>query len=105
MSISEIALRRRILLVLHKIRKIAAEKHSPRWIIFASDALISVIGVLLGYLIRFSFHTADINYNHLVKATIVVLSIRVLYSIIFKIYAHVIRYTSIHDIKRVFSTV
>lgn len=105
MSISEIALRRRILLVLHKVRKIAAEKTSPRWIIFSADALISIVGLLLGYLIRFSFHTLEIDYTNLLIASILVLSIRIIYSVIFRIYAHVIRYTSIHDIKRVFATV
>lgn len=105
MSISEIALRKRILLVLHKIRKIASDKNSPRWIIFTADALICLISVLLGYLIRFSFNTLEIDYSNLLFAAILVLGVRIFYSLIFKIYAHVIRYTSIHDIKRVFGTV
>jgi FlaA1/EpsC-like NDP-sugar epimerase len=105
MSISEIALRRRILLVLHRLRKVASEKNSPRWIIFFTDAFISVIGVLLGYIIRFGFHTEQIDFDNLLKATFLVLIVRIVYAVVFKIYAHVIRYTSLHDIKRVFTTV
>jgi FlaA1/EpsC-like NDP-sugar epimerase len=105
MSISDIALRRRILLVLHKIRKVASEKNSPRWIIFSSDALISVISVTLGYLIRFGFNISEINYNNILIASILVITVRIFYSIIFKIYAHVIRYTSLHDLRRIFKTV
>ncbi len=105
MSISEIALRRRILLVLHRVRKVASEKNSPRWIIFMADTLVSVIGVLLGYFIRFSFDFKAVDTRNVVLATLLVLFVRIFFSIFFKIYAHVIRYTSLHDIKRVFSTV
>jgi FlaA1/EpsC-like NDP-sugar epimerase len=105
MSISEISLRRRILLVLHRLRKVASEKNSPRWIIFASDAIISLVGVLLGYLIRFAFQFDQVIVSDIFIASVIVLSVRIVYSVIFKIYAHVIRYTSLHDIKRVFNTV
>jgi FlaA1/EpsC-like NDP-sugar epimerase len=105
MSISEIALRRRILLVLHRVRKIASEKTSPRWIVFTADAVISLVGVFLGYLIRFGFQITEIDFTNVLRAALLVLSVRLLYSVIFKIYAHIIRYTSLHDIKRVFTTI
>lgn len=105
MSISDFAIRRRILLLLHRIRKIAAEKNSPRWIIFTSDLIITVAGVILGYLIRFSFDLSQIDRSSLFYAVLIILSVRILFFVIFKIYAHVIRYTSIYDLKRVFTTV
>lgn len=105
MSLSDFAIRRRILLVLHKIRKVASEKNSPRWIIFAADAVISVIGVLLGFLIRFNFKLSAIELQNMLIAMGLVLSIRIVFSLVYKIYAHVIRYTSLHDIKRVFKTI
>ncbi len=105
MSLSDFAIRRRVLLVLHKIRKIASEKNSPRWIIFASDAIISVIGVFLGFFIRFNFRPPTIELRNMLIAMGLVLTIRIVFSLVFKIYAHVIRYTSLHDVKRVFKTV
>ncbi len=105
MSISEIAIRRRILLLLHRVRKIASEKNSPRWIIFAADAIISLVGVVLGYAIRFGFRLYEIEYQNLLFAALLIVSVRLVFSVIFKIYAHIIRYTSLHDIKRVFTTI
>lgn len=105
MSISEIAIRRRILILLHRVRKIASEKNSPRWIIFSADAIISLLGVLLGYFIRFGFRMHEINYENVLFAAILIVFVRLVFSVVFKIYAHIIRYTSLHDIKRVFTTV
>lgn len=105
MSISDFAIRRRILLVLHRIRKVAAEKNSPRWIIFTSDVTISLVAIIFSYLIRFSFNTASIERISFLRALFIILSLRILFFLIFKIYAHVIRYTSIYDLKRVFFTV
>lgn len=105
MSLSDFAVRKRILLVLHRIRKIASEKNSPRWIIFASDVIISLLGVVLGYLIRFSFNVPNVEVRNLIIGVCLVFVTRTILSVIFKIYAHVIRYTSLHDIRRVFKTV
>jgi FlaA1/EpsC-like NDP-sugar epimerase len=105
MSISDFAIRRRILLVLHRIRKVAAEKNSPRWIIFTSDVTISLVAIVFSYLIRFSFNTASIDRTSFLRALFIILSLRIFFFLIFKIYAHVIRYTSIYDLKRVFFTV
>ena len=105
MSISDFALRRRILLVLHSIRKIAADKNSPRWIIFLSDIAISLIGIFLGYLIRFGFNLSKIDSHAFFQVAAIILGVRILFFAVFKIYAHVIRYTSLYDIKRVFFTV
>lgn len=105
MSISDFAIRRRILLALHRIRKIASEKNSPRWIIFTADIAISLVGIIFGYLIRFSFNTHSIERQSFIQALLIILGIRIIFFLIFKIYAHVIRYTSIYDLKRVFFTV
>lgn len=105
MSLSDFAIRRRILLLLHRIRKVASEKNSPRWIIFISDVIISVIGVLLGFLIRFNFKLSFVESRNMFIALGLVLGIRIIFSLVYKIYAHVIRYTSLHDVKRVFKTV
>lgn len=105
MNLSDFAIRRRLLLVLHRIRKVASEKNSPRWIIFSSDVVISAIGVILGFLIRFNFRLTAIESRNMFIALSIVVAIRIIYSLVYKIYAHVIRYTSLHDIKRVFKTV
>ncbi len=105
MSISDFAIRRRILLVLHRIRKIASEKNSPRWIIFIADVSISLAGIIFGYLIRFSFNTQSIERTSFIRAFLFILIIRIFFFLIYKIYAHVIRYTSIYDLKRVLFTV
>jgi FlaA1/EpsC-like NDP-sugar epimerase len=100
MSISDFALRRRILLILHRVKKIASEKTSPRWIIFSIDNIFPIIAVPLGFLIRFNFQVAGINSADVLKAMLLVVSVRIIFSVIFKIYSHVIRYTSLHDLKR-----
>jgi FlaA1/EpsC-like NDP-sugar epimerase len=105
MSISDFAIRRRILFALHRIRKIASEKNSPRWIIFATDIVISFVSIILGYLIRFSFNTQSIDRISFIRALFLILGVRIIFFLLFKIYAHVIRYTSIYDLKRVFFTV
>lgn len=105
MGIADFAIRRRMLLVLHRIRKIASEKNSPRWIIFLSDVIIAFTGIIFGYLIRFSFDFKEIAQQDVYYAIAVILSARLIFFLIYKIYAHVIRYTSIYDLSRVFFTI
>lgn len=105
MSITDFAIRRKILHLLHYVRKIATENNSPRWIIFAGDSIITTLSLLFAYLIRFNFKIEEINQNSFFFALGLFLTIRILFFIVFRIYAHVIRYTSLYDIRRVFTTV
>lgn len=105
MSISELVLRKRLLVSLNKIKKLAEEKNSPRWIIFFLDTLITLFSITLAYLLRFNFNLDAIPVNNYLFAAVSILSIRIVFSFVFKMHEHVIRYTTINDIRRIFLTI
>ena len=91
--------------LLNKLQPYLAKNNSPRWAILVIDILISLASVLLAYLLRFNFALPDTYVHSLYFTVPLILFVRVLFFVIFRVYAHIIRYTSLEDIKKVIFTV
>lgn len=94
-----------LLKTLVKIKRILVEKTTPRWLVFIADVAIVAGGVFLAFLLRFNFKIPKEYQSTLLFAEIIFLNVRIAFFSIFKVYAHIIRYTSLHDVRRIFVTV
>ncbi|MCG8701229.1 MAG: polysaccharide biosynthesis protein [Bacteroidales bacterium] len=101
----EYTFRNRLIELLGKVRNLAEKKNSPRWIIFSLDLITTVVSVVVAWLLRFGFEVEVFRAKTFLFTLLAVLLVRVTFFFTFKIYAHVIRYTSVHDIRRIFLNV
>ena len=77
----------------------------PRWVIFFIDLSICAFSFVAATLLRFNFFIDDkFSYEYL-RPLPLVLGFRVLLMVYFRVYAGIIRHTSIQDALRVFYTV
>ena len=74
----------------------------PRWIVFLLDVLIVIFSILTAYMLRFNFNIPESEWAYFKHSLVIILSVRTISFIIFKIYAGIIQYTSIHDASRIF---
>ena len=81
------------------------EGNSPRWIIFLIDLIIVEFSIIFAFLLRFNFYLGSVEKEWLLYAMGFTLVIRGGLSLIFKTYAHIIRYTASMDIMRLLTTV
>lgn len=88
------------------LKRIFPETNSiPRWVIFFLDVMICGFSYVFATFLRFNFFIDDkFSYDYL-KPLPLVLSVRILLMIYFRVYAGIIRHTSIQDALRVFYTV
>lgn len=84
-----------------KIRPYFLKNNSPRWIIVMIDISLTSMSLFLAYLIRFGFTFPDYYRKTFLTALLLVLGIRTLFFMVFKVYASIVRYTSFLDIKRI----
>lgn len=78
-------------------------KHNtPRWIIFLFDITVVFISLSIAYLLRFNFNIPDEEIKTFPLVFSVVLIVRVVFFLLFKTYAGIIRYTSTQDATRIF---
>ncbi len=94
-----------LLKTLVKIKRLLVEKTTPRWLVFLADVTIVAGAVFLAFLLRFNFRIPKEYHSTLLFAEIIFLNVRIAFFSIFKVYAHIIRYTGLHDIRRIFVTV
>lgn len=77
----------------------------PRWVIFFIDLSICAFSFIAATLLRFNFFIDDrFSYDYLQPLPLV-LGFRVLLMVYFRVYAGIIRHTSVQDALRVFYTV
>ena len=79
--------------------------HTPRWIVFLIDLLISAASLILAFFLRFNFNIPETEVTKLEFTVTLGLFIRALTFIIFRSYAGLIRYTSAKDTERIFVVV
>ncbi len=78
---------------------------TPRWIIFAIDVAICTFSFVFATLLRFNFFNSEAYNIALFYPLPLVLAIRIVFIRYFRIYAGIIRYTSLQDGIRLFYTV
>ncbi len=79
--------------------------NAPRWLIFVIDLLICVFSYISATLLRFNFFIEESFDSRYFYALPLVLAIRILFILYFRIYAGIIRHTSVQDAIRVFYTI
>lgn len=87
-----------------RIKRGIEEKTTPRWALILADIAIVGISVFLAFLLRFNFRIPKDNYDLLLFSEIIFILVRLFFFTLFRVYSHIIRYTNISDIRRIFIT-
>jgi FlaA1/EpsC-like NDP-sugar epimerase len=74
----------------------------PRWSVFVLDTLIVVFSILTAYMLRFNFNIPSSEMEVFKQAFAIILGLRVVSFIIFRIHSGIIQYTSTRDASRIF---
>lgn len=83
----------------NKIR--LSEGSTPRWIIFVFDIFLSMFAVTFAYLLRFNFQVPDPVSEHMLYGVLLVVGVRSVSFVASKLYAGIIRHTTLHDTERI----
>jgi FlaA1/EpsC-like NDP-sugar epimerase len=76
--------------------------NTPRWIIFLIDLGLVTLSYIVAYLLRFDFNIPSEEWTLGSNFFPLFIGVRVLFFLLFKSYAGIIRYTSIEDTRRIF---
>jgi FlaA1/EpsC-like NDP-sugar epimerase len=74
----------------------------PRWMVFSSDVFAAYLVFIFAYLLRYNFNYLQINNVFVLKQGLIVASIFVILSLVFKSYSGLLRHTTLTDISLVF---
>lgn len=74
----------------------------PRWSVFVLDTLIVVFSIITAYMLRFNFNIPTSELEVFKQAFFIILSVRVVSFIFFRIHSGIIQYTSTRDASRIF---
>jgi FlaA1/EpsC-like NDP-sugar epimerase len=80
---------------------IFSKQNTPRWLIFTIDILICSCSVVLAYLLRFNFRIPANELPYLPTVIGIIICIRVIFFLIFRTYAGIVRYTNTRDVLRI----
>ncbi|MFN5885993.1 MAG: hypothetical protein ACK445_11700, partial [Bacteroidota bacterium] len=78
--------------------------NAPRWLIFFIDIAICIFSYVAAIALRFNFFIEDLYQIRYFYALPLVLGVRIIFILYFRIYAGIIRHTSVQDAIRVFYT-
>jgi FlaA1/EpsC-like NDP-sugar epimerase len=91
-----------VLLVREWILDVFRNYSVPRWMVFITDVFAAYLVFIFAYLLRFNFDFSQINQVFVLKQGLIVLSVYVILSLIFKSYSGLLRHTTLTDISLVF---
>jgi FlaA1/EpsC-like NDP-sugar epimerase len=74
----------------------------PRWTILQIDVFICIVSIFVSYLLRFNFEVEYIHWEEFFYALTLIVSTKLIFFLITKSFAGIIRYTSVEDAKRIF---
>ncbi len=77
------------------------QSNTPRWIIFVFDIFLSTFAISFAYLLRFNFQIPDAVSEKMLYGLLLVVGVRSLSFITSKLYAGIIRHTTLHDAERI----
>src|SRR5437016_3528908 len=77
----------------------------PRWVILFIDVVICTFSFIFATLLRFNFFIEDEVQLEFFRVIPLIVGVRVIFILYFRIYAGVIRHTSLQDAVRVFYTI
>lgn len=73
----------------------------PRWFVFLFDLLCSAVALLIAFLLRFNFDLLQVARYPLYELVAITLTVNMLFFYTFRVYAGIIRQTSMEDARRV----
>ncbi len=91
--------------LLVRIRPYLLKHNSPRWVIVLIDLAITTFSIFFAYFLRFGFSFPDNYKKSFALILFLVLFIRTLFFLTFKVFASIVRYTSFLDIRRILLSV
>lgn len=74
---------------------------TPSWLILLLDLACSVVGMSLAFLLRLNFNLDEFEHYPMRDVVMVVVSVNLLLSLVFRTYTGIVRYTSMVDIGRI----
>src|SRR6187549_116080 len=74
---------------------------TPSWLILLLDLGCSIVGMSLAFLLRLNFNLEELNHYPIQDIVMVVVSVNLLLSLVFRTYTGIVRYTSMADIGRI----
>ena len=77
----------------------------PRWLIFMFDIFICTVSFILAVVLRYSFKLQETNLNSIVTVLPIVIAVKALFMIYFRLYAGIIRHTSVQDGLKIATTI
>ena len=84
---------------------IFSKKYTPRWIVLIIDVFICAASTIIAYLLRFNFEIPENEkVGELTQIVQLVVGIRLVSFLVAGTYAGIVRYTGLHDAKRIFIT-
>lgn len=78
-----------------------SEKGTPRWIVFVFDIFLSTVSITFAFLLRYNFSFAELSDASMLYAILLVVGIRAISFSVSKLYAGIIRHTTLHDTERI----
>ncbi len=84
------------------LKKLLSTRYAPRWLVLQIDILISLAGVVFGYLVRFNLNTDNPEFRNFWWALGTYALLRLAGFYYFRTYNGILRYTSTQDAKRIF---
>ncbi|MFZ4798342.1 MAG: polysaccharide biosynthesis protein [Bacteroidia bacterium] len=69
----------------------------PRWIIFLFDLGICAFAFVLAVILRYSFHLNDSTFTTIITVLPIVLMVKAIFMMYFRLYSGIIRHTSVQD--------
>jgi FlaA1/EpsC-like NDP-sugar epimerase len=76
----------------------------PRWIIFLFDIGICAFAFILAVTLRYSFRLSDVIFESIVTSLPLVLSVKAIFMMYFRLFSGIIRHTSIQDGTKIIKT-
>jgi FlaA1/EpsC-like NDP-sugar epimerase len=98
-------IRRIFLKLLKKTKKLFLIGTTPRWLIFSTDVILTALAVFIAFELRLNFHFGKAYYSIFLFSELLFLNVRIACFSFLRISSHIIRYTNLQDLRRIFFTV
>ncbi|MBN1386958.1 MAG: polysaccharide biosynthesis protein [Bacteroidales bacterium] len=89
-------------LVRRRVLKLFLRYNLPRWVVFVADNTLIFLLFLFSYLVRLNFASEEINILLSVVQGLIVTGVYVVFSLVFKSYAAILRHTTLTDVALLF---
>ncbi len=89
-------------LVRRKVLRVFLRYNLPRWVVFMVDNILVFLLFLFSYLVRLNFASEEINVLLSVVQGLIVFGVYVIFSLVFRSYAAILRHTTLTDVALLF---